>query len=67
MYNSQAKAGESYTKLKKSVQIIITDYKLLPKSHYHSMFQLTDAEDGTIFSSHLEIQVFGLKSLWLPF
>jgi len=44
MYGGQDKAGESYTKLKKAVQIIVTDYKLLPKSDYHSMFQFYSAD-----------------------
>lgn len=60
MYGGQANVGESYTKLKKAIQIILTDYKLLSKSHYHSMFQLMDPKDGTIFSHHLEIHVLEL-------
>ena len=60
MYGGQAKTGELYIELKKAIQIILTDFKLLPKLHYHSMFQLMDPEDGTIFSPHIEIHVLEL-------
>ena len=63
MYSSQGKIRESYKELKKAVQIIIANFELLPKAHYHSMFQLMDPEDGTIFSPHLEIHVLELPKL----
>ncbi len=63
MYGSQDKEGRSYKELKKAIQIVIADFKLLPKFHYHSMFQVIDREDGTIFSSQLEIHVLELPKL----
>ncbi|MFJ7934397.1 Rpn family recombination-promoting nuclease/putative transposase [Sporosarcina sp. NPDC096371] len=63
MYGSQSEKGQSYKELRKAIQIVIADFKLLPKFHYHSMFQIIDPEDGTIFSSHLEIHVLELPKL----
>jgi len=62
-YGSQDEAGKSYQKLKKAVQIVIVNFELLPKSNFHSMFQIIDQEDGTIFSSHLEMHVLELPKL----
>ena len=63
MYGSQGKVGDSYNQLNKAVQIIIVNFALLSKKHYHSMFQLMDPEDGTIFSYHLEIHVLELPKV----
>lgn len=63
MYGSQDEAGKSYQKLKKAVQIVIVNFELLPKPNFHSMFQIMDQEDGTIFSSHLEMHVLELPKL----
>ncbi|WP_318618242.1 Rpn family recombination-promoting nuclease/putative transposase [Sporosarcina sp. YIM B06819] len=49
--------------LKKTIKIVITDFVLLPKRHYHSTFQVMDPEGGTIFFSHLEIHVLELPKL----
>lgn len=63
MYSSQDEVQKSYRELKKAIQIVIVNFKLLPKSHFHSMFQLMDLEDRTIFSSHLEMHVLELPKL----
>ena len=63
MYGSQDRVGKSYGELKKAIQIVIVDFKLLPKFRYHSTFQLIDPEDGSIFSSNLEIHVLELSKL----
>jgi len=63
MYDSQDEVGKSYRELKKTIQIVITDFKLLSKAHFHSMFQLIDREDGSVFSSHAEIHVLELPKL----
>ena len=55
--------GKSYQALKKAVQIVVSNFEWLPKSHFHSMFQITDSEDGTIFSSHLEMHILELPKL----
>ena len=63
MYSSQDEVQKSYRELKKAIQIVIVNFKLLPKTHFHSMFQLMDPEDRTIFSSHLEMHVMELPKL----
>ncbi|MCG7335921.1 Rpn family recombination-promoting nuclease/putative transposase [Sporosarcina sp. ACRSM] len=60
MYASQDEVGKDYILLKKAIQIVITNFKMLSKKHFHSMFQLIDPEDGTVFSDHLEIHVLEL-------
>lgn len=66
MYTSQDKVGQEYTELNKAIQIIITNFKWLPKTHFHSMFQLMDPEDGTLFTNHVEIHVLELLKLDEP-
>ena len=63
MYGSQGKSGHSYEKLKKATQIVIANFELLSKPHYHSRFQLIDQDDGTIFSAHLDMHVLELSKL----
>ena len=63
MYGVQDKEGNSYVELNKAVQIIITNFNLLRKPHYHSMFQLIDPEDGALFSSHIEFHVLELSKV----
>jgi len=63
MYTSQDKVGQEYTALNKAIQIIITNFKWLPNKHFHSLFQLMDPEDGTLFTDHVEIRVLGLPKL----
>ena len=63
MYATQDNKGKSYKELKKSIQIIVTNFKLLPKSNYYSKFQVIDSEDGTVFSEHLELYVLELPKL----
>lgn len=66
MYTSQDKVGQAYTELNKAIQIIITNFKWLPKVHFHSMFQLMDPEDGTLFTDHVEIHILELLKLDAP-
>ena len=63
MYASQEETGQSYLKLKKSIQIVITDFKLLSKLHCHSKFQLIDTDNGALFSHHAEIHVLELPKV----
>ncbi|WP_185907807.1 Rpn family recombination-promoting nuclease/putative transposase [Psychrobacillus soli] len=63
MYSVQDKVNDSYSQLKKATQILITDFNLLPKKHFHSKFQLIDREDGSIFTKHIEIHVLELSKL----
>lgn len=63
MYVSQEKMGQTYEELKRAIQIIILDFTLLPKKHFHSKFQLRDYVDGTVFSKHAEIHVLEMPKL----
>jgi len=63
MYGIQDEIGKSYDELNKAIQIVVTNFNLLSKPHYHSMFQLIDAENGTLFSSHAEIHVLELSKV----
>ena len=63
MYSIQDEIGKSYDELNKAIQIVVTNFNLLSKPHYHSMFQLIDAENGTLFSSHAEIHVLELSKV----
>ena len=46
--------------MKKVIQIIISDFEMLPTEGIHSKFQLMEPMTGAIFSSHLEIHVIQL-------
>ena len=61
-YVSQLKRREPYTQLKKMIQIIITDFFLLPLEDIHSKFQLLEPYNGMVFSDHLEIHVVQLPT-----
>lgn len=63
MYSGQDKISQSYENLNRAIQIVVTNFTLLAKPHYHSMFQLMDPEDGTVFSTHAEIHVLELPKL----
>lgn len=63
VYGSQSKSGESYAELKKATQIVIANFELLSKPQYHSRFQLIDQDNGTVFSSHLDMHVLELSKL----
>jgi len=49
MYGIQDEIGKSYDELNKAIQIVVTNFTLLSKLHFHSKFQLIDQEDGTLF------------------
>ncbi|QUW23105.1 Rpn family recombination-promoting nuclease/putative transposase [Sporosarcina sp. Marseille-Q4063] len=63
MYGVQGKEGKSYVELNKAIQIVITNFNMLRKPHYQSMFQLIDPENGALFSSHMEIHVLELSKV----
>jgi predicted transposase/invertase (TIGR01784 family) len=60
LYSSQMKSSDSYGQLKKVIQIIISDFKMLPIRDIHSKFQLIEPMTGIVFSKHLEIHVIQL-------
>ncbi|WP_246231699.1 Rpn family recombination-promoting nuclease/putative transposase [Sporosarcina jiandibaonis] len=63
MYGSQDKQGRLYTKLRKAIQIIITDFKLLKEKDYHNLFQISNKKSNLLLSDHLEIRVLELPKL----
>ena len=65
LYTRQLKSGETYSRLKKAIQISIVDFKFLQNEHFHSTFQLEEAEKRIKFSDHLEIHVLELPKVKL--
>ena len=63
MYGSQDKAGRQYSKLRKAIQIIITDFDLLDEKDYHNLFQISNHKSKSLLSNHLEIHVLELPKL----
>ena len=63
MYGVQDNISKPYGELNKAFQVVITNFNLLSKPHYRSMFQLIDPEDGSLFSSHMEIHVIELSKI----
>ena len=63
MYGSQDYKGRMYSKLRKAIQIIITDFEMLTEDVYHSFFQITNQNSKALFSDHLEIHVLELPKL----
>ncbi|WP_256439533.1 Rpn family recombination-promoting nuclease/putative transposase [Sporosarcina sp. 6E9] len=57
------RVDEPICRTNKAIQIVITNFNLLEKPHYHSMFQLIDPENGALFSSHMEIHVLELSKV----
>ena len=63
MYGSQGKKGRIYSKLRKAIQIIITDFNLLQEEGYHNVFKISNQKSSSILSDHLEIHVLELPKL----
>ena len=63
MISEQIKSGEGYKAIKKSVIIIITDYKMISDSDkYHNVYTMRD-ENGRQFSDLIEINTLELPKL----
>jgi len=64
MITEQMGAGEPYSKIKRVISIIITDYTLIPDSlKYHHRFVLYDAEVGIEFTDIIEVNTLELTKL----
>ncbi|MBB4824989.1 putative transposase/invertase (TIGR01784 family) [Sporosarcina luteola] len=59
-YTSQSHSSDPYTKLRKAIQIVITDFELLPSRRIHSTFQLRETSSGDLFTDHLEVHTLQL-------
>ncbi|MEZ7171825.1 Rpn family recombination-promoting nuclease/putative transposase [Sporosarcina sp. OR05] len=67
LYSSQIRSTDPYGQLKKVIQIIISDFEMLPIKDIHSTFQIIEPKKGLLFSKHLEIHVIQLpKELQKP-
>jgi predicted transposase/invertase (TIGR01784 family) len=64
MVTEQIAKGEDYREIKRSICILITDYKLISENQrYHNRYRLHDAETGSEFSDLLEIDTLELPKL----
>jgi len=64
MITEQIGAGEDYSKIKRVISIIITDYALIPGSiKYHNRFTLYDPETDTEFTDVIEVNTLELVKL----
>ena len=65
MYIGQLKSGDSYSQLKKTVQISIANFKFLQNEHFHSTFHLLEKNGRIKFTDHLELHVLELPKVKL--
>jgi len=64
MVTEQVGSGEDYSKIKRVISIIITDYALIPGSHkYHNRYTLYDPETHTEFTDIIEVNTLELVKL----
>ena len=64
MVTEQIGAGEPYSKIKRVISIIITDYILIPESKkYHNRYTLYDPETKTEFTDVIEVNTLELVKL----
>ena len=59
----QLKSGTPYKEIKKAVSIIIVDWNLTSKDHYHNRFRLYDERTGCRFPDLFEINTLELPKL----
>jgi predicted transposase/invertase (TIGR01784 family) len=64
MVTEQVDAGEDYSKIKRVISIIITDYALLSENdNYHNCYTLYDPGTGSEFTDLIEINTLELTKL----
>ena len=64
MITGQLKRGDSYFDLKKSVSIIIADFKLINDNNdYHNIYQLYNPENNSKFTDIIEFHILELPKL----
>ncbi len=63
MYTSQLKAGQNYSKLKKTVTINILNFNYIATSKYHNIFQLLERDSRVLLTDVLEIHFLELPKL----
>ena len=60
MYTDDLRAGEDYSRLKKSITISLLDFNLTDDPKYHSVYQLRD-ERGNRFTDLFEVHIIELQ------
>jgi predicted transposase/invertase (TIGR01784 family) len=64
MITEQVGAGEDYSKIKRVISIIITDYTLIPESnHYHNYYTLYSPKTHSELTDIIEINILELSKL----
>ena len=64
MITEQVGSGEDYSKIKRVISIIITDYQLVPESQkYHNRYTLYDPETHSEFTDIIEVNTLELTKL----
>jgi predicted transposase/invertase (TIGR01784 family) len=64
MVTGQISEGDDYTKIKRSICILITDFVLIVENGcYHNQFMLRDPDTGAVFTDLLEIDTLELPKL----
>ena len=64
MMEEQAKRGDEYSQLKKVINIVIADFRMIDEDEmYHILFLLHDERSGVTFSDIMEIHTLELPKL----
>lgn len=66
MFSGQLKTGQDYTKLKKTIQISIVNFKCLATNDFHSTFHLLEKKELFQFTDLLEIHMLELPKVGHP-
>ncbi|MFD1926896.1 Rpn family recombination-promoting nuclease/putative transposase [Sporosarcina siberiensis] len=63
MYVSQDEVAKEYTRYKRAIQIIITNFELLKEKEFHNVYKITNQKSHSIFTTHFETHVLELPKL----
>ena len=61
MHASQDETRKNFIKLKKSLQIVVTNFSYLPSDEFHSTFHIIEKDQLYIYTDHLEKWLLFLK------
>jgi len=63
MHASQDETRKNFIKLKKSLQIVVTNFSYLPSDEFHSTFHIIEKDQLYIYTDHLEMHVLELPKM----
>lgn len=63
IYGNQLKTGETYTAIKDTISIVITDFNLFQTKDFHSVFTMADLKHNEILTDTCKIHFFELSKL----